>query len=711
MKHRFSFSILSVFVLFSLLLSSSVFAAETAPSNPEGKVTLVGTVNIQNAKIVSQKGNVFEISFEMSNREIIQNGVKYGVKLVSTVKGKQFLADEKVYDESLYLPENTIVRKDIIYTAPETLDGNYSLVLFGGNSSGFSFGISFVKDITLSSPAKGLEIVTDSCYLKVEGDKNNTHYGLLQNVDIKTSENLHLTCNTVNHTKDALSLIPTYETRNYSPFGDVAITTGGDSMPIKFAPSKSESFSVLLPKANTPQVYNLKVSLVGTSSSNTVSIQYVVRGITASIKNLSFDKDYYSRGDKALLTLLWNSSSTSDKFLRSDNLYASIPTMSMEGVITNESGGKCAQKFTQDLQSGFKIEIPVSITAKCLNPHVALTLKDDKGATLDQKDFSVTTIIPPQQTRPSTNKILLAILIIIVLIGISMYMKKKNNKTMLSVLVFIIGVSAMLPFHNASADTYWAGPSGNIQVDVTLDNGLNYTLNDPFSVTGSIYSPTLNTVDMRVIAAGIFDRILSINSINGGSIFNTISVPGATANVGTNIPATFYTGVEEEEPIPPGGYIGSVFAIGPHMHGATYIKKVVYVPAVVGQNAHPQFTVRVKKFGSVSPYVNTSNPVPPYEEDEIYVIPEAFANTPMPQVVQCTSNCGIPLSGANYSVVSSVSVNNVSLIIPNTPISYHVCKYDDAPGVGRYFSPARWNGSGIEDDPCGINYPDAEVVR
>lgn len=709
MKHRFSFSILSVLVLFSLVLSNSVLAADTPPTNPEGKATLVATVNIQNAEIVSQKGNVFEISFEMSNRQIIQNGVKYGVKLVSKVKGNQFLADEKVYDESLYLPENTIIRKNITYVAPETLDGNYSLLVFAGNSSGFSFGISFVKDITLASPAKGLEIVTDSCYLKVEGDKKNTHYGLLQNVDIKESENLRLTCNTINHTKDTLSLTPTYETRNHSSFGDVANTTGGDAMPIKFAPSKSESFSVLLPKAVTPQIYNLKVSLVGTSSSNAVSVQYIVRGITASIKNLSFDKDYYSRGDKALLTLLWNSSSNQDKFLRSDNLYTSTPLISVDGVITNDNGGKCAQKFTQNLSNGFKIEMPVSITAKCLNPHVSLTLKDDKGATLDQKDFSVTTIIPPQQTLPSTNKILLAILIVIIIIGLSMYMKKKNTKTILPALILLIGVASMLSFHIVSADTYWAGSSGNIQVDVGLDNGLTYVQNAPFSVTGSIFSPTLNTVDMRVVAAGIFGQILSISSINGGSIFNTISVSGATANTGTNIPALFSTGVEEEDPIPPGGYIGSVFATGPHMHGATYIKKVVYTPEVVGGNIHPQFTVRVKKFGQlVDPYQNTSNPAPEDSADEIYVIPQGFANTPMPQIVSCTSNCGIPLNGNNYSVVSSVSVSNVNKIIP---LPYHVCKYDDAPGVGRYFSPARWNGSSIQDEPCGVSYPDADVVR
>lgn len=430
MKHRFLFSILSVFVFFSLILSNSVFAEEVNPYSTEGKVTRVGTVNIQNAKIVSQKGNTFEISFEMSNREIIQSGVKYGVKLVSKTKDGQVLADEKVYDESIYLPENTVIRKDITYVAPSNLSGTYSLVLFGGNTSGFSFGISYLKDVTLVASAKGFEIVTNSCYLKVEGDKSNTHYSLLQNVDIGEGESLRLTCNTINNTSNVMSLTPTYETRYRSPFGDIVPVTGGDVMPIAFKATKNESFSVVLPKGPTPQMYNLNFNLKGPELSNTIGIKYLVRGLTATITNLSFNKDYYGRGEQAVLTLLWAASSTSDKFLRGDNTGATAPVLSAEGVITNSDGGRCSATFTQTLTrspEGPKMDIPVTIISSCLNPQVTLTIKDDNGTTLDQKDFSITTTVVPEKEKPNLNIILMVVLAIIAIIVISIILKKKNQ--------------------------------------------------------------------------------------------------------------------------------------------------------------------------------------------------------------------------------------------------------------------------------------------
>lgn len=726
MKKRFLFSTFSIFVLFSLLLSSSVFAEDStkpADSNPVGKPVLVATVNIQNTKIVSQKGNVFEISFEMSNDKIIQNGVHYGVKLVSTVKGEQFLIDEKVYDESLYLPEHTIIRKTITYTAPEMLSGKYALILFGGNSSGLSLGFSVVKDITLTASKKGLEVVTDSCYLKVEGDKFNTHYGLLQNVDIKESESLRLTCNTINHTNDSLSMTPTYETRSYSPFGESVSTVGGDNTNIKFAPSKSEGFSVVLPKGTIPGLYNLKVSLDGAIPSNILSVQYQVQGVTASIKNASFDKDYYSRGDQAIVTVLLNTSNSADQFLRSSNLYTDIPKMSLEGELTNGDGGKCAPTFNQEVSS-FKMDIPISIVSKCLNPHISLTVKDDQGKVLDQKEFSVTTINPPQKKSLNSTTLIVVILIVILLIIISMRKKKKDMKTVLSIFALFIFSAAILPFHNASAYTYMAGASGNIGVDVGLDFGTNYVQGDPFSVTGMITSPTFNIVDMRVIAANIFGQILPVQSVSGGSIFRTISLGSApTALVGT-FNADFKTGVDEEEIFPPGGYIGTVFAIGPHYHGSTYMRKVIYV----GQATHPTLTVRVVGVGrATDPYEHTSNPLAPSSSDEIYVIPSSTGGTgTITQYAACSSNCGIPLSSYNYSVVRSVSGANVqSNYIPSVPRAYHVCQYPDAPGAAMYFSPATWVASGsnsqgasgtvtnsgdIQDNTCSSAYPDSVTI-
>lgn len=202
----------------------------------------------------------------------------------------------------------------------------------------------------------------------------------------------------------------------------------------------------------------------------------------------------------------------------------------------------------------------------------------------------------------------------------------------------------------------------------------------------------------------------SISNTNGNptpipAAFVSFTVP-QTASTYT---ATFTLGVDDED-VTSNGSIGSVFATGPHAHGSTYVKKVVYV----GQAIHPQLTVRVKKYGSTSPYVNTSNPNPPANEDEIYIIPQGYASTTIPQIVSCTSNCGIPLNGSNYATAVSVSGANVDIIIPQqiNGQTLHVCKYPDAPGDGMYFSPVFWTGNSLDlTSTCTDRYPDAEVIR
>lgn len=432
MKNRFTFSILSVLILCSLFISSYVFAVESSTTTPvklsKNQVLPIANVNIRNAKILSQKDNTFEISFDLSNGTGLQAGVKYGVKLISKTKTGQVLSDEKVYDELLTLPENSNTSKEITYEAPSTLSGTYSILIFSSNSSGFPFGASFVKEVTLSDSAKGLEIVTNSCYLKVEEDKTNTHYALTQGVDIANTESLRITCNTINHTNETLSLTPSYETRYRSSYGDIAPVTGGDMTPIVFKAQKSESFSIVIPKGITPQVYNLNLALKNSNIfSNTVSAKYIIRGSSATILNLSLDKDYYKTGDKAALSLIWTSPSSSDTLIRGGE-GTPMSMLSLNAVITNDKGNKCAQ-VDQELKGSQQIQIPITMMSSCFNPHISAKIKDSSGNTLDHKDFNIfTTSSLPVTATPVNNLMLILIIVLIVIILIGAYLRAKKNK-------------------------------------------------------------------------------------------------------------------------------------------------------------------------------------------------------------------------------------------------------------------------------------------
>src|SRR3989338_7530408 len=77
-----------------LLLSGASFAsAQSAQEAPhEGpEPVVVATVNIYDAEIVSQQGNIFSLSFDLSNREGAQPAVRYAVQLIDQ---KQVVADE-----------------------------------------------------------------------------------------------------------------------------------------------------------------------------------------------------------------------------------------------------------------------------------------------------------------------------------------------------------------------------------------------------------------------------------------------------------------------------------------------------------------------------------------------------------------------------------------------------------------------------------------
>lgn len=264
----------------------------------------------------------------------------------------------------------------------------------------------------------------------------------------------------------------------------------------------------------------------------------------------------------------------------------------------------------------------------------------------------------------------------------------------------VTAIVDMIP-SNGTIPTYPANPSGT-----------------HFDVSASIPLSTCGTRDVKLTAQnnnGLTYDIIQQQSLPQmgqiPTIFDTINfaAPATPAPAGQQYTMHFVLGVDDTDPTT-GGSIGSVFATGPHVHGSTYVKKVVYI----GQAIHPQLTVRVKRYGTTTPYTNTTNPNPPANEDEIYVIPAGTASTTIPQIVSCTSNCGIPLSGANYSTAVSVTGANVDVVIPQqiNGQTLHVCKYPDAPGDGMYFSPVFWTGSSLDlTSTCADRYPDSETIR
>ncbi len=559
------FKVIVASIALVLLPFASVAPAYAATS---AKGTLVSTVNIQDVKILLQKGNTFTLSFSLTNREGLQSGVKYGVALVSETAKGQFVVDEKVFDEALTLSEHSSVAKRISYTAPSVLDGNYSLFITSRNDSGFTFGVSYVGKVVLSASSKGVVVAPETCAVTTVGGKSAT-YALNQTALIDASQSLKLSCTATNTADGALVVTPVFETHYQNTFGDI-VSLDALKAPISFAKNEKKTISLALPKALVSQNYTTSVSFTdGVNTSNSVTVQYILKGVMGSITNLSFDKDAYKKGDIAKLSLLWNAVSDDNSVKARAN-----PDIAMTLTIQNKKGVACIAPIKQLLaRSGPRpTPVVVPILTRCDDPVASVSLATLKGDVLAQKDFAVTTA---SHKAVNTNTLLFVVLVALIIIGIRVYMFKKRNhahtdstpsapSTPISMLVpflVLVGIGSLVPCATAKADSYdyYTTNGDRIETIVNIDH-TNYSPNSPIVVTASITNhstTTLYSVDLTASNNGgpaytiIPQVILPPNNGSTGDVpFMNFTAPG-TPQSNPPYEVSFVTGVDEDVPQTP----------------------------------------------------------------------------------------------------------------------------------------------------------------
>ncbi len=412
-----------VAVLFGGALQSFAQTAAT----PQGGIVLA-TINVQDIKILSQKGNVFDISFNITNRNGVQFGVKYGVQLISSTKAGQTVVDEYVYPEALNIAENSSVSKEITYTAPSNLSGTYMLLISSKNDSGFPFALMPAGNVTLTAGVKSLVISPESCFLQVSGEKGSSHYNLVQGVDVAQNENLVLTCTATNGMATKLSVTPSFETRYRTAYGNVVSQTGGDLSPISFAAGEKKTFSIALPKAAEPQAYNVFTTLKADGIvSNTIDAHYVISGSSATVQTLSLNKNVYRKGETASALFIWSPSA--DSFPNSRIGTASPSAVSTNIVMTDGSGNACANPVNEQLTNAARLVVSFPIIQDCTNPRIALSLTDAAGKVLAQKELIIVSPSMAQTSSPgsSSSSGLVAIVVVLILLGGVAYLVKRKD--------------------------------------------------------------------------------------------------------------------------------------------------------------------------------------------------------------------------------------------------------------------------------------------
>ena len=142
------FLLLSISLIFGLGTNIQISNAEILSDNP-GNFKILSRTSIQNTRLMSRTENNFVISFDMSNKEGAQPDLKYGLQLIEESENGQVIADEKIFSEVFTLGPNETITREVNYTAPSYLVGEYSIWLIIENSSGLNQGVGTVGKVQL----------------------------------------------------------------------------------------------------------------------------------------------------------------------------------------------------------------------------------------------------------------------------------------------------------------------------------------------------------------------------------------------------------------------------------------------------------------------------------------------------------------------------------------------------------------------------------
>ncbi|MFH0852052.1 MAG: hypothetical protein V1845_00375 [bacterium] len=397
-----SLACLSFFLIFAIFLKP-VSAQE--PPNATSSATLLATVGIYQAKIISNPGApAFKISFVLGNGQGTQSGIKYAVQLFSRVSSTtRILIDEQVYDGSVDLNENETVTKQIEYTPPPFLKGVYQLWLLARNSAGLTLSVAKLSDVGLEGTGQYVEIDNRSCYLTVQNETPQKKYTRFQGVDISNEEKLIGTCEIINHFDKDIVVTPEFKTYYRTSFGNAVEDNKELQQEVSIKKGETKTISLILPKALAPQAYDARLSFVFQNRpvSNSIAFHYVLRGASATIQNLHLDKDYYLKGQNAQISFFWTPSA--DSFFGSRAGEGSdIGPVILDISIQNSSGEPCVEAAERQMTGQDSLTFTMPVIQNCKDPAVTVTLKQaTSGNVLDKKTFTAKSqnVPGPEKTK------------------------------------------------------------------------------------------------------------------------------------------------------------------------------------------------------------------------------------------------------------------------------------------------------------------------
>lgn len=510
----------SLFAAVVLFFGTAI--AQEVASTPQG--TIVAEVNTQDISVISRQGNTVTFSFTLKNGNGVQNKVKYAAVLVSDSSSEQTTLDEYVYKESLTLLPNSSTTREVSYTVPEALpSGTYKLFIITGNEQGFPLGAGFVSDVTIVSENKSVFLDPSSCVFQNSGGRS---VSTDQTALFSPSETVVIRCVLTNLSPETTVLRPSLVVREESMFGrEIEAPVLSDEITLASGEKKQATFS--LPLQSTPGTYYFSATW---GKTNTITGTYRVSGPTASIRNISLDASEYKKGETARLLVIWNASLVDNSVVAK-----ATPDVVLEATIKNSSGLLCTKPIKQRLSRAAPMptRIIVPVVRNCLSPSVSMTLSDLSGTILDDETF-----VTKMSAEGNTTTAIVVFAGIIILLGIGIYMNKKEKKVSVppvTLFVLLLGVGMILSSKPVAAVSYSHTAANGDVIETVVDlNAATYAPNSPITVTSIIYNHS------DPLVANVSYPVTLTARNNGGSPFSLI--PQTTLPAGDDTGYRFYSG-------------------------------------------------------------------------------------------------------------------------------------------------------------------------
>jgi hypothetical protein len=482
---------------------------DTQESYPQAHVT--SDLNIYNALILQQTDEIV-ISFTLQNDfSKAQGDVNYDVRLyeLDSAGEAQNLFYREEFDDTLSISAGESLEKQVMFNMPENANGTYELWVFVYTTSGNELSFANLGTVQTNAAMKSISIQRETCGLVIDGIEEKFHP--LQGVDIDPKqEKINLECEIKNNKSSAQDISAVFSTKKYSMYGE-SVDVDGNSFRFVIEPGTQKKVVVPVPLPKESGAYSAKIVFSNDEQVTLESLylHYVIQGESASINDISTDRESYDIGEKMTLSVAWSPSADgfagsrkNDENLQNTGESGETPGGGTEIdepmihiSVENDKNEKCIEDISENLTSDNSyLQYEENVIAKCQNVNVRAEIRNGKGDVLAQYNvlFDENAESIKNTAQNDTRSMFSWKTILMVLIGglpiiiLLVFLAKRKNGVASLLIFFVFGSGLFISFDHVNAvglSMYYkcvempyrhADPKNATQIKIAKDNDCVY---------------------------------------------------------------------------------------------------------------------------------------------------------------------------------------------------------------------------------------------